>query len=258
MTHGQFFDTHCHLNSPAFEHNWEALIQRFEEDGLVGVINVAYDIPSAYKAIQIHKRYRNTYATVGIHPHEAKTLTRPLQKEITKLGHSPEVIPIGESGLDFYRNLSSEEKQYQSFEFHLELADATNKPIIIHVRDAYAETMDVLKRYKGMVRGVIHTFGGDESIARQALDLGYYLSFSGVLTYKKSGYLRELVKKIPLDRILIETDCPYLAPHPHRGKENQPAYIRYTAETLAGCLEKETEEIAALTGRNARCLFQLS
>jgi TatD DNase family protein len=193
-----------------------------------------------------------------MHPHDAKQVNEPELRQLKKLSAHSKVIAVGETGLDYYYNHSPREVQRQVFAQLIALADETELPLVVHERDAAQEAADLLRvEAKGKLRGVIHRFTGDYDAARNYLDLGFYLSFTGIITFKNAEPLREVVGKAPLDRMLVETDSPYLTPVPHRGKRNEPAYVRLVAETVAQIKGISLEEAAYTTSRNVRELFRI-
>jgi TatD DNase family protein len=197
------------------------------------------------------------YATVGIHPHEAVHVGARDLAELEQLSKHPQVLAIGETGLDFYRNLSPRHSQHDVFVAQLELARETNKPVVIHDRDAHAEVLATLRAVAPPWKGVMHCFSGDEDMAAQAIEMGLYLSFAGPVTFQNARRLQAMVPQMPLERMLIETDCPYLAPHPHRGRRNEPSYVRLVATKVAELKGLPLEQVAQATTANARHLFGL-
>jgi len=248
-------DTHAHLDFPQFDGDREEVIERALAAGVRRIINVGADLASSRRAVALAEAHPPIYAAVGVHPHDAKTLTDEALAELLGLARHPKVVAIGEIGLDFYRDLSPREAQRQAFERQLALARELGLPVIVHDRNAHAEVMDVLRR-RGL-RGVLHCFSGDPEMARQAIEMGFYISVAGPATFKNAKRLPEIVRQLPLERLLIETDCPYLAPHPHRGRRNEPAYVRLVAEAVADIKGLPLEEVARVTTANARALFGL-
>jgi len=248
-------DTHAHLDFPQFDGDREEVIERALAAGVRRIINVGADLASSRRAVALAEAHPPIYAAVGVHPHDAKTLTDEALAELLGLARHPKVVAIGEIGLDFYRDLSPREAQRQAFERQLALARELGLPVIVHDRNAHAEVMDVLRR-RGL-RGVLHCFSGDLEMARQAIEMGFYISVAGPATFKNAKRLPEIVRQLPLERLLIETDCPYLAPHPHRGRRNEPAYVRLVAEAVADIKGLPLEEVARVTTANARALFGL-
>jgi TatD DNase family protein len=244
-------DTHCHLDSEQFEPDREAVIQRAQAAGVerMMAIGTGDGPPDLEAAIRLAQAYPFIYATIGVHPHDASKATDETFRRLEELARHPKVLAIGEIGLDYHYDFSPRPVQREVFERQLELARQARKPIVIHTREAWADTLEVLRaHWQGA--GIMHCFTGDEEQARQSLDLGFYLSFGGVLTFPKVEALRQAARIAPQDRIVIETDCPYLAPVPHRGKRNEPAFIAETARRLAEVRGVSCEDIARATTEN--------
>jgi TatD DNase family protein len=253
-------DSHAHIQAKEYAGETEAVIARAGEAGVERIIVVggAGEMSSNAAAVALAESYANLYATVGMHPHDAKQVHEQELRQLKKLSAHSKVIAVGETGLDYYYNHSPREVQRQVFAQFISLADETELPLVVHERDASNETADLLRgEGKGKVPGVIHCFTGDYEAARNYLDLGFYLSFTGIITFKNAEPLREVVRKVPLDRMLVETDSPYLTPAPHRGKRNEPAYVRRVAETVARIKGVALEEVAYTTTCNARELFRI-
>jgi TatD DNase family protein len=216
--------------------------------------------------VALAEEYTAIYAAVGMHPHSAKSLDGAALAELRELARRPKVVAVGEIGLDFYRDLSPRDVQRRAFRAQLAWAAKIGKPVIIHDRDAHDEIMDILTGWaKGLKNsplagrmGVLHTFSGDLAMAEKAIDLGFYVSISGPVTYKNAGRISSVAKALPLDRLLVETDCPFLTPHPHRGKRNEPAYVRLVAEQIATLRGMSFDDLSKATTANARRLFELS
>jgi TatD DNase family protein len=250
-----YIDTHAHLNMPEFT-DLPKILDSAREAGLDAIINVAFDIESSRETVRLSKSEDTIFSAVGIHPHDAGGVSDSDFAELKKLSSHPKVVGIGETGLDFYRNLSSKEKQIESFRRHIRLAGEVGLPIIVHARRSYDEVLQVIHdENRGKLRGVMHCFSGDRHFAKLSLDLGFYISFAGTITFKKADELREVASFVPIESILIETDCPYLAPEPHRGKRNEPSYIINTARKIAEIRGMDVEEIAFRTSANAKELF---
>ncbi|ADY73731.1 hydrolase, TatD family [Desulfurobacterium thermolithotrophum DSM 11699] len=251
-------DTHAHLHFPQFDEDREEIIRECENK-LDAVITVGGDLEDSKKAVELAMSSRKIYASVGIHPHEAKNYSEKDYDRIVEISKSsPKVVALGEMGLDFYRNLSSKEKQYEIFEMQIEAARELNLPVIIHSRNAGKETASFIRtKFKG-IKGVLHCFSGDKELLKAALDEGLYISYAGIVTYPKNSELRETLKYVPSSRLLIETDSPYLAPQPVRGKRNKPAYVAYVAMTIAKELGLSFLDIDRMTSLNAKRLFGLS
>jgi len=216
------------------------------------------DLKSSRKSVELAKKYDFVYATVGVHPHDAKTLNDDVLKSIEVLAKNEKVVAIGEIGLDFYRNLSPKYVQIKAFEKQIELAKKLNLPIVVHIRNAYDDALSILiKNNVQEIGGVLHCFSGNLEQAKEGLSLGFYLSFNGTLTYPKSR-AQDIAKNTPINFILTETDCPYLTPTPFRGKRNKPSYVRFVLEKLSELFpDKSFEEIEKITEENAFKLFKL-
>jgi TatD DNase family protein len=251
-------DSHAHLDLEDHFPDQAAVLYRAREAGVHLVINVATGLADAPQVITTAKKTPGMVAVIGVHPHGAGTMTEADLEALGALAADPTVVAIGEIGLDFYRRRSPEEVQQRWFRRQLEFAIARHLPVVIHTREATPVTLAILREYRGrLAGGVMHCFGGSLDEANAFLDLGFYLSFSGTLTYPKAGPLREVAKHAPLDRILVETDCPYLPPQPWRGKRNEPAYVVATAKQLADTRGLTLEEVAAHTWANTLAVFGL-
>jgi len=256
-----YIDSHAHLDSRQFDADRERVIQRAWAAGLTAIINAGIDLRSSAAGIELAERHQGIFASVGFHPHDAKSLTASALAEMESLARSPKVVAIGEIGLDYYRNLSPKPAQRTAFRAQLGMAARLDKPVIVHDRDAHGEIMAILEEWASTVpraaKGVLHCFSGDLAMAVKAVEMGFYISIAGPITYGNARQLPEIVKSLPLDRMLIETDCPYLMPHPHRGKRNEPAYVRLVAEAVARCRGIPEAEVARFTSANTRTLFRL-
>lgn len=249
-------DTHAHLNDEKYSADLPEVIERARAAGVERIICCGYDAPSSEKAVEIAAQYDCVYATVGVHPHDSKHYDAQARSRISELANNPKVIAVGEIGLDFHYDFSPREAQLAAFADQIALAGELRLPVVVHSRESNRECLQVLRESAANVLGcVFHCFSGDEAFAREVLDMGFYVGFDGPVTFKSSDALRRIVKMCPMDRILIETDCPYLSPVPHRGKRNEPAYVRYVAEAIAAEKQIPIEELAAITSRNAAVLF---
>lgn len=249
----ELIDTHAHLDSSDYNEDRAAVIAcTFAER--IGVITVGVDLESSEAALKLAQHHRFIWAGVGIHPHEAKTFDMQVLQRLRKLAADPNVIAIGEIGLDYYRDLSPRSVQRDVLSQQIELANELDLPVIIHNRESTVDMLAILRAHHPK-RGVLHSFLGDIDLAREFMELGLYLGIGGPLTFKKNDILRDAVSQIPLDRILIETDSPYLTPVPHRGKRNEPLYVRYVAEEIARIKGIPVDNVAATTTQNARQLF---
>ena len=250
-------DTHAHLDFPQYDKDRDKVIEEAFSSGLKAIINIGVDLDSSVKSIKLAEKYKNIYATVGFHPHDASKLSKEAFIELEKLASHPRVVAIGEIGLDFYRNLSPEDEQIKAFKEQIELAKKFKLPIVVHIRNAYKKALEILSKDGRGLKGVLHCFSGDENEAKEALKMGFYLSFNGTLTYKNSRSA-ELVKKIPLSSILVETDCPYLTPEPLRGKRNEPKLVKLVTQKIAELSDSNTfQELDEVFTQNAVEFFNL-
>lgn len=249
-------DSHAHLDGGQFAHDREATIQRAFDHGISHILTVGCDIESSAASVALAEKYANIYATVGVHPHDATEINPQSLEQLRQLLDHPKVVALGEIGLDFYRDRSPRDVQRTAFRQQIRLAREIGKPLVVHDRDAHDEILQILQEENAAeVGGVLHCFSGDLAMARKCLELGFYLSFPGTITYPKNHAAREVAKAIPIDRLLVETDCPYLAPQQFRGKRNEPAYVRYTAEKLAEIKGLTVADVARVTSRNCHTLF---
>lgn len=254
-----YADSHCHLFMEEFDPDREAVIERARTIGVELFIVIGYSLESSRKAIQLAEAFDDMYATIGVHPHGAKDYGDEAEKLLRELAQHPKVVAIGETGLDFYRNLSPREKQEETFRRQIGLAKAIGLPLVVHDREAHDEVARILREEQAeAVGGVLHCFSGDIILAEAAWEMGFYTSIAGPITYPKKGHLPEVVRKAPIERLLLETDCPYLPPQPYRGRRNEPAYLPLTAEAVARIRGLTTSELAHLTTENTRRLFHLS
>ncbi len=246
-------DTHAHLDMLKTE---EDLLESVEK--LDGIITIGCDREEIYKAVELANRYDNVYASVGYHPYDIKGLTEEDILLLKKLSEeNRKVIAIGETGLDYYRDITPKKLQWEFFEKQLNLAKELNLPVIIHSRSANEDTVKILENFSPFPSsGILHCFGGDIPMMERCVELGFYISFAGNITYPKADNLREVLKATPLDRLLLETDSPFLTPQKKRGKPNKPSYIFYTLEFVAEFLGISAEEFESITDRNAVNLFK--
>ncbi len=248
-------DSHAHLELDDFDNDRDQVIQRARERGVDTIVTVGISLDDSRKAIAVARRYSMVYASVGVHPHSAKEIDNGTYDALRKLVRDDKVVAYGEIGLDFFRNRSPRDVQLRCFGEQMELAHECALPVIIHDRDAHVETMEVLERWKGKVRGIVHCFSGDYDMAKRCLDLGYYISIPGTVTYKNSAVIRDVVRKAPIESLLVETDCPFLTPEPKRGKRNEPANVLHTARKVADIKGLPFEEVARITSDNTREIF---
>ncbi|MGI6038455.1 MAG: TatD family hydrolase [Limnochordia bacterium] len=250
-------DTHAHLNHHAYKDDLADVIENMGKVGVERVINVGFDLPSSRRAVELAQEYPQFYGAVGIHPHDAVKASPQALETIARLAQRDKVVAIGETGLDYYYEHSPREVQQEAFRAHIRLAKDLGMPIIIHSRDAAQDTLTIL-REEGVGPGVMHCYSGSAEMARDYMDLGLYISFAGPITFNNARKLQETAKGLPLDRLLVETDAPYLTPTPHRGRRNEPAYVSYVAEQLARLQNRTYEEVAQITTANARALFGIA
>jgi len=253
-------DSHCHLTDTQFDEDRTALLTRARQAGIERFITIGAtgEFWHNEKAVALTQKHPDVFATVGVHPHNAETITPETYAQLRRLAQEPKVVGLGETGLDFYYEYSPREAQQRHFRAFIQLALELDLPLSMHVREAYAEAADILRQEGGgRVRGVMHCFTGTAPEAEVLLALGLSLSFSGIVTFKNAQDLRAVVPLVPMDRLLIETDCPYLAPVPYRGRRNEPAYVSQVAATIAQLKAVSLEEVAQATWRNTARLFRL-
>ncbi|NJN70085.1 MAG: TatD family hydrolase [Nitrospira sp.] len=254
------FDTHTHLDDARYNDDREAMIARAREAGVEAFVSIGCDLATSQAAVELADQYPFVYASVGVHPHEVKHIQDGWYNEFRRLAKRNNVVAWGEIGLDYHYNHSSPKDQRERFREQIQLARELTLPVIIHTREAQEDTVTILKEERASeIGGVFHCFSGDAWLAKEALDLGFYLSFSGILTFQNAAALREIAKQTPLDRVLIETDCPYLTPVPYRGKRNEPAYVFHVAQQLASIHGPalSLEQISRQTSDNAKRLFKI-
>jgi TatD DNase family protein len=250
-----FIDSHCHLNFPGLSEQLDTLLANMEANQVSHALCVSVDLLSFPEVLNLAERHDNLYASVGVHP-DYELDAEPAESEIVRLAEHPKVVAIGETGLDYYRLTGDLEWQRERFRTHIRAARSCGKPLIIHTRSAAQDTLRIMDEEKaGEVGGVMHCFTENLDIAEAAIALGFHISFSGILTFKSAGTIKEVAQRIPLDRMLIETDAPYLAPVPHRGRTNQPAYVRHVAEEIARLRGLSLEQVGEATSLNFRRLF---
>ena len=251
----EIFDTHAHYNDGRFDSDRDELLVSLEDKGVSAVINCGVDIESSYECLNLSERFPFLFTAAGYHPENIPEDGFFDESALTELLQKDRIVAVGEIGLDYYWDNSRKEIQKVFFEKQLSLAEKLNMPVIIHSRDASKDTLDIVKRHK--VSGVMHCFSGSVETAKEYLKLGFYLGFGGAVTFKKSKTAREVVSITPLDRILLETDCPYMAPEPMRGKRNDSSLIIYVAEKIAEIKNVSTNEVLEKTQKNAKSLFGL-
>lgn len=252
------FDTHTHLNVEQFKDEIPEVIERAAELDVTEMAVVGFDTPTILKALELSQTYDNIYSIIGWHPTEAGSYTKEIETLLQKQLDTPKVVALGEIGLDYYWMEDPKEVQDKVFRRQISIAKEMDLPISIHTRDAIEDTYKILKEEKiHNIGGIMHSFSGDGEWAKRFLDLGMHISFSGVVTFKKAFEVHEAAQVVPLDKLLVETDAPYLAPMPYRGKRNEPGYTRYVAERLAELRKLPLEEIARITTDNAHRLFRI-
>lgn len=250
-----FIDSHCHLNFPGLVEDLEAILANMRANEVTHALCVSVELATFPQVLELAETHDNLYASVGVHPdHEVEI--EPSQADLVLLANNPKVVAIGETGLDYYRLTGDLEWQRERFRTHIRAAKECGKPLIIHTRSAADDTLRIMaEEDAGKVGGVMHCFTENLQVARAAIELGFYISFSGILTFKNATSIKEVAQNIPLEKILIETDSPYLAPTPYRGKTNQPAYVRHVAEEIARLRNISLEDVGSATSQNFRQLF---
>ena len=252
-----FIDSHCHLNFPGLSEQLDQLLANMQDNQVSHALCVSVELASFPAVLALAEAHDNLFASVGVHP-DYELDEEPSQAELVKLAQHPKVIAIGETGLDYYRLTGDLEWQRDRFRTHIRASRESGKPLIIHTRSAAADTLRIMaEENSGEVGGVMHCFTESLDVAKAAIDLGFHISFSGILTFKNATSIKEVAQNIPLDKMLIETDSPYLAPTPHRGKTNQPAFVKHVAEEIARLRGISVEEVGAATSQNFNRLFKL-
>ncbi|MGD2144839.1 MAG: TatD family hydrolase [Anaerolineae bacterium] len=249
----QLVDSHAHVDFPQFDDDRGAVIERAREAGLVAIVNIGTTLASSRASVALAEQYELIYAAVGIHPHDARWADRGALDELRGLAHHPKVVAIGETGLDYYRDYSPRPAQRRSFRNQLALASALGLPVVVHSRDAHEDVLATLRDWGGT--GVLHTYAGGPEHLNQVMEMGFSIGISGPVTFADADRLREAVSAVPSDRLLLETDCPYLAPEPHQGKRNEPAYVRYVAEAVARARWEPVDQVADAATENTLRLF---
>lgn len=261
-------DTHAHLSFPDFADDLSGVIERAGAADVAKIVSIATDLEAARQTLEIAERFDGVYAAVGLHPGEIPKVILCDMKELRRLASEPKVVAIGETGLDYYREAKDDaalrQQQKDLFWAQLELARERHLPVVIHNRAAETDILEILRAHSGSLPkdwqpwGVMHCFGGDEKFARDCIEIGLLISYTGILTFKNAIALRDVAKKVSLNSVMLETDAPYLAPVPHRGKRNEPAYVPLIAEVLAQVKGVSVEEVARITTENARRLFRFA
>lgn len=250
------FDTHAHLNDERFDEDRESLISSFKENGISYACEIGFDLESSRKALELSEKYDFIYAVVGVHPHDSSKLTDDGISELENLLSHKKAVALGEIGLDYYYDNSERDVQKHWFTAQTELAKSLNCPISVHTRDAMEDTLNILKAHGGG-DGIIHCYSGSVESAKILLNMGYYISFAGPVTFKNASTALDVIRYVPKDRMLIETDSPYLAPVPYRGKRNCPLYVAEVAKKIAEIKGMEFEEVAEITTANAKKVYRI-
>ena len=252
-------DSHAHLDDPRFSEDRDEVIKRAQDAGLESIITIGCDLKTSRAAVELADRYDLIYATVGVHPHEAKSADDSVYDELRRLAAHDKVVAWGEIGLDYHYMHSLKEVQLRVFREQIHLAKELGLPLVIHMREAQADTLTVLKKEgASQIGGVFHCFSGDLNTAQAAPEMNFMISVAGVVTFPKAHRLQEVVQKTSLDHLMIETDCPYLTPVPYRGKRNEPCHVRHVAEKIAELKPAVSyEDVARITSNNAKRLFKM-
>ncbi len=255
----QFFDSHAHYNDEKFDNDKDEIIKKIYEDGITKIVTAGYNIEASKNAIEIANKYPFIYATCGISPNDVEKEDVDCQiKILNEISKDEKVVAIGEIGLDYYWNKDNKDLQKEYFVKQINVANNLNLPIVIHSRDAIEDTIDILKQNNVNKKGIFHCCMQNEYLIKNALELGYYISFAGAITFKNAKHADEVINLVPLDKLLIETDSPYLSPEPHRGTRNDSRNVKFIAQKIANVKEVSLEEIAKVTYENAKKIFEIS
>lgn len=252
-----FYDTHAHYDDEAFDQDRDILLPELHRQGITLINDIGCDIPSSKKAISIAAQYPFVYAVVGAWPGNTGDMTEADLEIYGQLAQHPKVVAIGEIGLDYHYDDVPRDIQQHWFDRQMDLADRSGKPVVVHEREAHADGMEIVRKWADKVPGVFHCFSGSAEMAQELVRLGWYVSFTGVVTFKNARRALEAIAAVPMERIMIETDCPYLAPVPYRGKRNHSGYVPKVAEKIAEIKGLSTEEVAAITMENGRRFFRI-
>ena len=250
-------DTHAHLQWPDFDKDREDVIERAFTTGLSAIVSMGYDLDACREAVRIAKDHDGVYAAVGIHPHNARSVDAKVLDSLRELAHDRKVVAIGEIGLDYYRNLSPRQRQREAFEKQVGLAQELGLPIVVHDREAHTDVLQVLRNSALNATGVMHCFSGSSEMAREVINLGYLISIAGPVTFPNARKLHDLVRWLPEESLVFETDCPWLAPQPLRGKRNEPSFISEIARKAAELKGTPFDKLVEETSRNAKRLFSI-
>jgi TatD DNase family protein len=253
-----YIDTHTHIYFDKYDKDRKQIINNMEKDELDFIVSVGIDMKSSEQSIQLSNDNKRIFATIGFHPSEADLVNANSMDKFKKMSRNDNVVAIGEIGLDYYRNYKPKDIQKKALRQQLELAEELNLPVVIHNRDSHHDIHEELKNFNGRVRGIMHSFSGNYDFAKKILNLGYYISITGVITFRNAPELRDIVKKIPLDRLLTETDCPFLTPEPYRGKRNQPAYVRYITQKISEVKGISVTDTAKQLLENTNDIFNIN
>ena len=252
-----FIDSHAHIQLDRFDSDRSVVIERAKNSQVSIILVVGFDISTSHLAVELADRYDHIYATVGLHPHDAKRFTPQTLREIALLAEHPKVVALGEMGLDYHRNLSPKSVQKRVFEEQLDLATQLDLPIVVHNRNAFDDILSILENHSQLTGGVLHCFSENTKSMDRVIDVGFHIGIGGPVTYKKSKDLKQVVKVMPADSFLIETDCPWLAPQLRRGKRNEPAYITEIATKIAELRQVTIESVGQTSSQNFRKLFSI-
>ena len=252
-----FIDSHAHIQLDRFDSDRSLVIERAKNSQVSIILVVGFDISTSHLAVELADRYDHIYATVGLHPHDAKRFTPQTLREIALLAEHPKVVALGEMGLDYHRNLSPKSVQKRVFEEQLDLATQLDLPIVVHNRNAFDDILSILENHSQLTGGVLHCFSENTKSMDRIIDVGFHIGIGGPITYKKSQDLKQVVKVMPADSFLIETDCPWLAPQLRRGKRNEPAYITEIATKIAELRQVTIESVGQTSSQNFRKLFSI-
>ena len=252
-----FIDSHAHIQLDLFDSDRSVVIERAKNSQVSIILVVGFDISTSHLAVELADRYDHIYATVGLHPHDAKRFTPQTLREIALLAEHPKVVALGEMGLDYHRNLSPKSVQKRVFEEQLDLATQLDLPIVVHNRNAFDDILSILENHSQLTGGVLHCFSENTKSMDRVIDVGFHIGIGGPVTYRKSQDLKQVVKVMPADSFLIETDCPWLAPQLRRGKRNEPAYITEIATKIAELRQVTIESVGQTSSQNFRKLFSI-
>ncbi len=251
-------DSHVHLDDKRYNKDRDRIIKNLEKDGIELVLNIGADLKTSIASVSLAEEYDNVYAVIGVHPHSAKEVDESTIEILKSFAGREKVVAIGEIGLDFFRDISPRDVQRKWFKRQLELAKEVDLPVVIHSRDATKETFDIIKEAQdGSLRGVLHCYSSSPEVARDYIKLGFYISLAGPVTFNNAKIPKQVAEMVPLDKLLIETDSPYLTPTPNRGKRNEPAYVRHVAAEIAEIKGISFDELVKATNKNTKKLFNI-